>query len=77
MRTKISLNGYNFFEHCRRENPITEIDSPQKIDSDSYPDKSIFDDYFGPNWLSLQTVKSQHFKTKTNHNYRFCGCFCN
>ena len=51
MRTKITLNGYNFFEHCRRENLITEIDSPRKIDNDSYPNKSIFDDYFGPNGL--------------------------
>ena len=51
MRTKITLNGYNFFKHCRRENPITEMDSPRKIDNDSYSNKYIFDDYFGPNGL--------------------------
>ena len=51
MRAKITLNGDNFFKLCCRENPITEMDSPQKIDNDSCPKKSIFDDYFGPNWL--------------------------
>ena len=51
MRTKITLNGYNFFEHCRRENLLTEMDSPQKIDNDSYPNKSIFNDSFSPNCL--------------------------
>ena len=49
MKTIITLNGYNFFENSRRENPITEMDSPQKIDSDSYSNKSILDEYFGPN----------------------------
>ena len=51
MRTKITLNGCNFFEHCRSANPMTEMDSPRKIDNDSYPNKYIFDDYFGPNGL--------------------------
>ena len=51
MRTKMRLNSCNFFEHCCRENPMTEMDSPQKIGNDSYPNKFIFDDYFGPNWL--------------------------
>ena len=51
MRTKITLNGYNFFKHCRSKNVITEMNSPRKIDNDSYPNKSIFDDYFGPNGL--------------------------
>ena len=51
MRTKITLNGYNFFEHCRRENPMTKMESARKIDKDSYPYKFIFDDYFGPNWI--------------------------
>ena len=51
VRTKITLIGYNFFEHCRRENLITEMDSPRKIDNDSCLNKSIFDNYFGPNWL--------------------------
>ena len=47
MRTKITSNGYNFFEHCLRENPMTEMDSPRKIDNDTYSNKSIFDNYFG------------------------------
>ena len=51
MKTIITLNGYNFFEHSCRENPITEMDSPRKIDKDSYPNKFIFDDFFGPNGL--------------------------
>ena len=51
MRTKITLNGYNLFEHCRRENPMTKMESSRKLDKDSYPYKFIFDDYFGPNWL--------------------------
>ena len=51
MKTIITLNGYNFFEHSRRENPITEMDSPRRIGSDSCPNKFIFDDYFGPNGL--------------------------
>ena len=51
MRTKITLNGYNLFEHCRRENPMTKMESPRKIDKDSYSYKFIFDDYFAPNWL--------------------------
>ena len=51
MRTKITLNGYNFFEHSCKENPITEMDSPQKIDKDSYPYKLILYSYFGPDGL--------------------------
>ena len=51
MKKKITLNGFNFFEHGRRENSMTDMDFPQKINGDSYPNKFIFDDYFGPNWL--------------------------